>query len=201
MSRSEEVLRLAEELDGLGYRGSVTDPDDLETLVGKTMETFGRVDGVVCNTGHPPKGDLLTLTDDDWRDGLDMVFLNVVRMVRLVTPYMEKQGGGSIVSISTFGAVEPSLEFPVSSSLRAGLAAFIKLYADRYGPSGIRMNCVLPGFIDTYDVDEEIRSRIPLGRPGLAEEVAGTVAFLLSESAGYVTGQSIRVDGGITRST
>jgi NAD(P)-dependent dehydrogenase (short-subunit alcohol dehydrogenase family) len=200
MSRSEEILQLADELHGLGFRGSVTNPGDLEAFVGRTVERFGRVDGVVCNTGHPPKGDLLTLTDDDWRDGLDMVFLNVVRMARIVTPMMEGQGGGSIVAISTFGAVEPSLTFPVSSSLRAGLGAFVKLYADRYGPSGIRINCVLPGLIDTYDVDDETRDRIPLGRPGLAEEVAGTVAFLLSENAGYVTGQSIRVDGGITRS-
>ena len=131
---------------------------------------------------------------------LSGVFLNVLRMARLVTPIMERQGGGSIVAISTFGAVEPSLTFPVSSSLRAGLAAFMRLYADRYGPAGIRINGVLPGFIDTYTVDEETQDRIPLGRPGLAEEVAGTVAFLLSEDGGYVTGQSIRVDGGITRS-
>ena len=155
---------------------------------------------LVCNTGHPPKGDLLGISDNAWHEGLDMVLLNVVRMARLVTPWMEKQGGGSIVAISTFGAVEPSLSFPVSSVLRAGLGAFVKLYADRYGDSGIRINCVLPGFIETYEVAEEIRAQIPLGRPGLADEIAGAVAFLLSDDAGYVTGQSLRVDGGITRS-
>ncbi len=200
MSRSEEVHRLAEELGGLGYSGSVTDPTALEGFVTRTLEVFGRVDAVVCNTGHPPKGDLLSLTDDDWQDGLTMVLLNVVRMARYVTPILEGQGSGSIVAISTFGAVEPSLKFPVSSTLRAGLSAFVKLYADRYASSGIRMNCVLPGFIATHPVAEETRNRVPLGRVGLPEEVAGTVSFLLSDDAGYITGQSIRVDGGITRS-
>jgi len=200
MSRSDEILEMAEELGGLALVGSVTDPRELEQFVERTTEAYGRIDAVVCNTGHPPKGDLLTVSDSAWHEGLDMVFLNVVRMARLVTPWMEGKGGGSIVAISTFGAVEPSLSFPVSSALRAGLGAFVKLYADRYGDSGIRINCVLPGFIETYEVAEGIRAQIPLGRPGLTDEVAGTVAFLLSEDAAYLTGQSIRVDGGITRS-
>ena len=200
MSRSEEVIDLAEELGGLGFVGSVTEAEDLERLVEKTLATFGRVDALVCNTGHPPKGDLLSISDASWHEGLDMVFLNVVRLARLVTPLMARQGGGAIVAISTFGAVEPSLSFPVSSALRAGLGAFLKLFADRYSCDGIRINGVLPGFIDSYEVDEETRAQIPMGRPGLTDEVAGTVAFLLSDDAGYLTGQSIRVDGGITRS-
>jgi NAD(P)-dependent dehydrogenase (short-subunit alcohol dehydrogenase family) len=200
MSRSREILELAGELGGLGHVGSVTSPEELERLVERTTEAYGRIDALVCNTGHPPKGDLLDIPDSAWHEGLDLVFLNVVRLARLVTPWMERQGGGSIVAISTFGAVEPSLSFPVSSALRAGLGAFIKLYADRYGHSGIRINSVLPGFIETYEVGEETRAQVPLGRAGLTEEVAGTVAFLLSDDAGYLTGQSIRVDGGITRS-
>jgi NAD(P)-dependent dehydrogenase (short-subunit alcohol dehydrogenase family) len=200
MSRSDEVIQLAEALRGVGVTGSVTDPEDLERLVELAHETYGRIDGVVCNTGHPPKGELLSISDDEWHLGLDLLLLNVVRLVRLVTPYLEHQGGGSIVNVSGAGAVEPLLAFPVSSTLRAGLGAFTKLYADRYAPAGIRMNNVLPGFIDSYEVDEETRALIPMGRPGLTEEVAGTVAFLLSEEAGYVTGQSLRVDGGITRS-
>ncbi len=201
MSRSEGVMDLAEEINGLGHIGSVTDPDALQELVGGTLDAYGRIDALVCNTGHPPKGDLLDISDESWREGMDLVLLNVVRMARLVTPVMEKQGVGAIVAISTFGAVEPSLAFPVSSSLRAALGAFAKLFSERYAGSGIRMNCVLPGFIETYEVDTEIREKIPMGRPGLTEEVAGAVAFLLSEDAGYLTGQSLRVDGGITRST
>ncbi|MDA8017695.1 MAG: SDR family oxidoreductase [Thermoanaerobaculia bacterium] len=200
-SRGEGLDALAEELDALAVQGSVADPGDLERLVAATKERFGRIDAAVCNTGHPPKGDLLSISDDDWHDGLDLVLLNVVRVARLVTPILERQGGGgSIVAISTFGAVEPSLSFPVSSALRAGLGAFVKLYAERHGAAAIRMNAVLPGFVETYDVDDTTRARIPMARPARVEEIAAAVSFLLSDQSSYVTGQSLRVDGGITRS-
>ena len=198
MSNSGGAEELAAELGGIGHTGSVTEPGDLEKLVQTTMDAHGRIDGLVNNTGHPPSGDLLDLTDDDWREGLDLVLLNVVRMARLVTPHMAE--GGSIVNISTFSALEPDPAFPISSSLRAGLASFTKLYADRYALAGIRMNNVLPGFIDSYDADEATVDRIPMGRVGTVTEIADTVAFLLSDAAGYITGQNIRVDGGITRS-
>jgi len=200
MSPSGGAEGLAGELGVVGLTGSVTSPDDLERLVEVTMSEFGRIDVVVNNTGHPPKGDLLEISDDDWRAGLELVLLNVIRMARLVTPTMQAQGGGAIVNISTFSAFEPSLTFPVSSVLRAGLGGFAKMYADRYGPDGIRMNNVLPGFMDSYPASEETIRRIPVGRYGKVEELAATVAFLASPEAAYVTGQNIRVDGGITRS-
>ena len=198
MSNSGGAEDLAAELGCIAYTGSVTEPADLEALVQVTVEAYGRIDGVVNNTGHPPKGDLLDLTDDQWRHGLDLVLLNVVRMARLVTPHMTE--GGSIVNISTFSALEPDPAFPISSTLRAGLASFTKLYSDRYAAAGIRMNNLLPGFVDSYDADEATLKRIPMGRVGKTSEIADTVAFLLSDAAGYITGQNIRVDGGITRS-
>jgi NAD(P)-dependent dehydrogenase (short-subunit alcohol dehydrogenase family) len=200
MARSEEVLRLARELSGIGLLGSVTDEEDLQKLVAKTMETYGRVDAVVNNTGHPAKGDLLSIEDADWHSGLNLLLLNVVRMARLVTPIMLKQGGGAFVNISTFGACEPGLAYPVSSVLRAALANFTKLFADRYAEHGVRMNNVLPGFIDSYEVSDDVRVTIPMQRAGTVKEIAKTTAFLLSEEAGYITGQNVRVDGGLTRS-
>ncbi|HUP15503.1 MAG TPA: SDR family oxidoreductase [Acidimicrobiia bacterium] len=184
----------------IAHTGSVTDANVLGELVDSTMSTFGRVDAVVNNTGHPPKGDLLSISDADWHLGMDLLLLNVVRMARLVTPIMERQRGGSIVNISTYAAFEPDLAFPVSSSLRAALGDFAKLYADRYASSGIRMNNVLPGFTESYPENPENVARIPMGRYGLIDEIAAAVAFLVSDESGYVTGQNLRVDGGLSRS-
>jgi NAD(P)-dependent dehydrogenase (short-subunit alcohol dehydrogenase family) len=200
LSNSGGAEKLAAEIGGFAMTGSVTNPSDLEGLVQKTLATYGRVDVVVNNTGHPPKGDLLEIPDEDWHIGLDLLLLNVIRMAKLVTPLMEKQGGGSIINISTFAAFEPSLAFPVSSSLRTALASFTKLYADRYAAAGIRMNNVLPGYIDNYPLSEANVKKIPTGRYGKVSEIAKTVAFLASDGAAYITGQNIRVDGGITRS-
>ncbi len=191
---------LASELDAFALAGSVTDTDDLAALVGGTMERYGRVDAVVNHTGHPPKGPLLEIPDEDWHSGLDLVMLNVVRMSRLVTPIMLRQGSGSIVNISTFAIFEPSPVFPVSAALRAALAAFTKLYSDEYAAEGIRMNNVLPGYIDSLPETEERVAAIPMGRYGSVDEIASTVEFLLSDAGGYITGQNLRVDGGLTRS-
>jgi NAD(P)-dependent dehydrogenase (short-subunit alcohol dehydrogenase family) len=200
MSPSGRAEDLASELGGLGMTGSVTEVGDLESLVGETLDRYGRIDGVLNSTGHPPSGDILDLTDEEWHEALDLVLLNVVRTARLVTPTMASQGAGAIINISTYSAFEPAPEFPLSSSLRAALAGFTKLYADRYGAEGIRMNNILPGYMDNFDIDEQTLSSIPMQRQGSLAEIAGTAAFLLSDDAGYITGQNIRVDGGITRS-
>lgn len=200
LSPSGGAETLAKELGGIGVTGSVTSEEDIKRLVDQTMAAYGRIDGAVLSTGHPPKGDLLALTDADWAKGLDLIILNVIKVARLLTPIFEAQGGGAIVNISTFAAFEPDPGFPISSSLRAALGGFTKLYADRYAAQNIRMNNLLPGFINSYPETEKNRARIPMGRYGTVGEIAKTAAFLLSEDAGYITGQNIRVDGGITRS-
>ncbi len=200
MSRSDAGMALAQKLGGVGLSGSVTEVPDLERLVDLALDTHGRVDAVVNNTGAAPKGPLLEIGDDDWHAGLDLLVLNVARMARLVTPVMTKQGGGALVNISTLGAEEPDDRFPVSSTLRAALSAYTKLYADRYATAGIRMNNILPGFVDSYEVDEETRLEIPMQRTGTVAEIAKTAAFLLSSDSGFITGQNIRVDGGLARS-
>jgi NAD(P)-dependent dehydrogenase (short-subunit alcohol dehydrogenase family) len=200
MSNSERIKSIAEELDAKYTQGSVTDLGDLQKLVELAQNTYGRVDVLVNNTGHPPKGDLLEITDLDWQEGLDLVLLNVSRMAQLITPIMIQNGGGSIVNISTYFAFEPSIDFPVSSVMRAALGSYCKLYADRYGEENIRMNNILPGFINSYPVDGATVAKIPLKRAGTVEEIANTVAFLASEESGYITGQNIKVDGGLGRS-
>lgn len=200
MSSTEKIIKVADELGARFVQGSVTHKDDLQKLVELASASFGRIDVVVNNTGHPPKADLLELSDDDWQAGLELILLSVTRMAKLVVPIMRNQGGGSMVNISTFAAIEPSLAFPVSSAMRAALGNYCKLFADRYGSENIRMNNVLPGFINSYPVDGETLGKIPLNRAGTVEEIANTVAFLASDEASYITGQNIRVDGGLGRS-
>ena len=200
MSRSDGINAVAKDLNALACQGSVTNKDDLEKLVNLTIENYGRIDAVVNNTGHPAKGQLLELSDQDWKQGLDLILLNVTRIAQLVVPHMEKNGGGSFVNISTYAALEPSPNFPVSSVLRAALASYTKLFSSQYAHLGIRMNAILPGYADSYPVDGAALGQIPMGRPAKVEEIANAVAYLLSEEASYITGQNIKVDGGISRS-
>jgi NAD(P)-dependent dehydrogenase (short-subunit alcohol dehydrogenase family) len=200
MSSSEQIVPIATELEAKYVQGSVTDLSDLKKLVELAQTSYGRVDIVVNNTGHPPKGDLLEISDEDWQQGLEIVLLNVTRMAQLVVPIMQEAGQGSIINISTYFAYEPSVAYPVSSAMRAALGSYCKMFADRYGEENIRMNNVLPGFIDSYPVDGATVAKIPLKRAGTVEEIASTVAFLASEEAGYITGQNIKVDGGLGRS-
>ena len=200
MSSSEQIIPIATELDAKYVQGSVTELSDLKKLVDLAIAEYGRIDVVINNTGHPPKGDLLDITDEDWQKGLELVLLNVSRMAQLVVPIMQGAGQGSIINISTYFAFEPSIAYPVSSAMRAALGSYCKMFADRYGEDNITMNNVLPGFINSYPVDGATVAKIPLKRAGTVEEIANTVAFLASEEAGYITGQNIKVDGGLGRS-
>ena len=200
LSSSGKGEALAMELGGVGVTGSNQSNDDLKRLVNLTMRRWGRVDVLVNSAGHGPRAPILELSDDDWHLGVEVYFLSAVRPTRLVTPIMQRQKGGVILNISTFAAFEPEPAFPTSGVFRAGLAAFAKLFSDKYAADNIRMNNVLPGFINSFPENREYRDRIPLQRYGTTEEIADVIAFLASDGGAYITGQNIRVDGGITRS-
>ena len=198
MSPSDNCRTLAAELGGVAHPGVVQNPDDLKALVDLAMATHGRIDAVLNHTGHPPKGDLLEIADENWDLAHDMIVKPVLRMARLVTPIMAAQGGGAIVNVTTYAVAEPSLWFPASCVYRAGVASFTKLYADRYGAQNIRMNCLAPGFTDSLDVGK-YGDLTALKRIARVEEQAKAAAFLLTDDSSYMTGQTMIVDGGLTR--
>ncbi len=199
LSSSGKGEALAKELGGLGFTGSNLNVDDLKRFVDLSMEKFGRIDALVNSAGHGPRAPLLEITDEQWHTGLDVYFMNVVRATRLVAPVMIAQKSGSIVNISTAWVTEPAAMFPTSAVARAGLAAFTKLFAESHAAHNVRMNNVLPGWIDSLPQTNERRDTVPMGRYGTSEEIAATIAFLVSDGAAYITGQNLRVDGGLMR--
>src|SRR4051794_15001045 len=199
LSSSGKGEDLATQLGGIGITGSNQSVDDLRALIDRALERWGRIDVLVNSAGHGPRKPILELTDEDWHVGIDTYFLNAVRPTRLVTPVMQKQKSGVIINISTAWAFEPSAMFPTSAVARAGLAAYTKIFADTYAADNIRMNNVLPGWIDSLPTTDQRRDSVPLKRYGTSEEIAATIAFLASDGGAYITGQNIRVDGGITR--
>lgn len=199
LSSSGKGEALAVELGGLGITGSNQSNDDLKRLVDGAMQRWGRIDVLVNSAGHGPRAPIVAITDEQWHTGFDVYLLNVIRAVRFVAPVMHAQKSGAIVNISTAWVFEPSAMFPTSAVFRAGLAAYTKIFADEYAPHNVRMNNVLPGFIDSLPQLDERRQGVPMQRYGTVEEIAATVAFLASPGAGYITGQNLRVDGGLMR--
>ena len=200
MSSSGKGEALGQELGGLGFTGSYEETADVQAFVDAAMDKWGRIDVLVNSAGHGPRAPILEISDEDWHRGMEVYFLSAVRTIRVVAPIMEAQGGGSIINISTFATFEPSPVFPTSAVFRAGLAGYTKLFSDSFAAKNVRMNNVLPGFIDSLPEKEEFRAMIPMERYGTTDEIAATISFLAGEGGGYITGQNIRVDGGITRS-
>jgi NAD(P)-dependent dehydrogenase (short-subunit alcohol dehydrogenase family) len=197
MARSESVVDLAKELSGIATVGSIANPQDLQRLIETTLARLGRIDAIVNSFGDPPRPDLLDISDEMWSENFEMLFLSVVRIAKLVTEPMQRQGGGAIVNISACDSQEPALATPFSGTIRAAMEGFTKLYAKRYRSDRIRMNSVAPFFVaDSMEELEgwNVPSDLMFGRPTTYAELAKTVAFLISDDANYITGTTIKVD-------
>jgi len=199
LSASGRGQALAETLKGFCVEGSNQNDHDIRSLADEAVRRWGRIDALVNSAGHGPRAPILDLSDDQWRTGMEVYLLNVVRAVRIVAPQMQARRSGSIVNISTAWAFEPSPLFPTSAVFRAGLAAYTKLTAQALAPEGVRINNVLPGWIDSLPQTDERRDSVPMKRYGQADEIAATIAFLVSDGAAYITGQNIKVDGGLMK--
>ena len=197
IARSDRVLDIARELNGIAIQGSILVAEDLERLVQNTIDKFGRIDAVVNGFGDPPRPDLLDIDDEMWLENFEMLFLSVVRIARSVTKPMQQQGGGAIVNISACDSQEPALGTPFSGTLRAAMEGFTKLYAKRYRSDRIRMNSVAPFFV-ADDIEELAGWKVPpdlmWGRPATYSELAKTVAYLISDDAKFITGTTLKVD-------
>lgn len=200
MSSSGKGEQLGKDLNGFGFTGSNLIGDDIKAFIDGAVSLFGRIDAVVNSTGHGAKGGVLELSDDDWHTGMDIYLTSVIRTARLVVPEMKKNGGGSIVNVSSFAAIEPDPDFPTSAVFRASLSAFTKMFSTEFARDSIRMNNVLPGFVDSLPELESRRERIAIGRYSEVREISEAILFFASNASSSITGQNLRVDGGLTHS-
>jgi 3-oxoacyl-[acyl-carrier protein] reductase len=206
--RRELLEREAERIGALAVRGDLTVPGDLDRLVRRTVEAFGGVDILVNNGGGPPPGPAAGLTDEQVESAVALLLLSVIRLTNLCLPHLQRSGRGRIVNIESSTVRSPIDDLALSNAIRPGVVGWAKTLARELGPSGVTVNTIAPGFIDT----ERLRSlyqggappaesvaEIPLARLGRAEEIADVVCFLASDRASYVSGAVLPVDGGLTR--
>jgi 3-oxoacyl-[acyl-carrier protein] reductase len=209
LSRRRDVLEHeAERIGALAVRGDVGDPRDLQKLVDRTLEAFGAIDILVWNSGGPPPGTAVEITDEALTDAFELLLLPAVRLLRLCRPQLERSAAGRLICITSSAVKEPTAHLALSNTLRPGVTGWAKTLSRELGPHGITVNCVAPGRISTPRMTQlygeggpgpEILEQIPLGRMGSPREFGDVVCFLASERASYVTGATIPVDGGITR--
>lgn len=215
----EAAAAIRDEADGdvLPVVADVSVPNDVDRLIASVLQRFGRLDVLVTNAGGPPPGRFVDLRPEDWEAAVRLTLMSAVRLCYVVVPPMRKQGGGSIVAMTSISVKQPLPNMILSNSIRLAVIGLVKTLADELARDGIRVNAVCPGWTRTERVEELLRDRasrngttpeeeatkivasIPLGRMGAPEEIGRAVVFLASPAASYITGVSLLVDGGMYR--
>jgi len=221
--RKRELERTADEIWNLTQSevipvvADVSKMQDIKKFVQIAKKRFGDVHILVNNAGGPPTGDILTISDDQWKKGHDLTLMSTVRLTREVLPLMRKQRWGRIITIVSIAAVQPLNDLLISSTIRPGLFGLTKILSNKYSAENITFNTVCPGLILTKRQEELMKSRsaeknitmaryiadsvreIPVGRFGRPDEIGNVIAFLASEQASFITGENITADGGMAK--
>jgi 3-oxoacyl-[acyl-carrier protein] reductase len=217
LNEAAEMIRKETGGDVLPIVADMSKAEDIQRFVNTTAEHFGRLDVIVNNAGGPPPGEFMKFTDEDWDNAFRLSFMSTMRMTREAVPHMRKLGGGRVINITSYSVKEPIAGLVLSNAIRSGVIGLAKTLSRELGRDNILINNICPGRIDTAraqklnkaraerlkrpveEIDREMAAEVPLGRYGTAEEVADLIVFLGSDRAGYVTGTTIQVDGGLVR--
>jgi 3-oxoacyl-[acyl-carrier protein] reductase len=196
----------------------VSTPEGPDTVVRVAVERFGRIDVLVNNAGGPPPGTFERQDDEAWQRAFDLNLMSAVRMVRAALPYLRQSGRGRIINMVSTSVKQPIEGLVLSNAVRSGVIGLAKTLANELAPDGITVNNIAPGRFDTARIrqldqatatrrgttEEQARAdaltQIPLGRYGSPQEFGYLAAFLASDKAGYITGTTIQIDGGMVKS-
>lgn len=218
LEKAAEEIRVATGAEVMVFAGDLDKNETIVDLVKATVDHFGRVDILVNNSGGPPHGEAATSTEEEWDISVQRSLLYFARMCREAVPHMKNQGGGRIINILSSSVYTPIFNLALSGATRMGVVAYAKSLSDEVGQDNILVNNVCPGSIltermlsnvvskaqhDGVTVEEgkkQRAARAALKRLGEPDEMAHLVAFLASDKASYITGTTIRVDGGSSRS-
>lgn len=209
--RRELLEREADRVGALAVQGDLTIPQHLERLVQATVGAFGGVDVLVLNGGGPPAGKASTISAAAVEEAVALLLTSHVTLVGRCLPHLRESGRGRIVAIESSSVREPLANLALSNAVRPGVVGWLKTLARELGPDGITVNAIAPGVIATPQALDPVNSlgpegvaefgtHVPLGRSGRPEDIAAAYLFLASDEAGYVTGQTLVVDGGATLS-
>jgi 3-oxoacyl-[acyl-carrier protein] reductase len=206
-------LRAETGADILPVQADCRRAEDCRRVAESVAAAFGGIDILVNNDGAPPLGDIMSFDDTAWHKAVEQNLMYVVRMVRETVPHMRRRGGGSILNITAISAIQPYAGFALSVATWGGVIGYAKTLSVELGPSGINVNTICPGYIETTRLEKvfaaggedpevlrkELTAQIPMGRIGSVDDVANLVALLVSPRGNYITGTTIQVDGGLLR--